>query len=370
MDEKSPLVQKQNRSSCWTREFVLSYALLYGFALNITGRAEPQFIYAYLKEHTDLNETNNVTTSKPKECGQNNEDNIQEQASSWTWYFTVSEYGVAIPIVILVGPMADRVGRKPILLWNAVFTFLSFAFRTVIVYMSMDLYWLIIAHVVSGISGTFYTFDLANHAIMADITDNKERSFLMVIFDSFLGISVTCAQLLTGYLIELTGYTYSFLITSVVLLLYILLVYVTLKDTCRQLETGPKLSISSFLMQIFTLFRQKSVVTVSIFHFILFFIVYILYYFPFNSFVTIRTLYQLGPPFCWNPVHVGWFGAGEDIELFIVATFIMKILQYVVVDETIAVLGFVSSVGCFVFYGLSNTDWMLYGGIYASEFID
>jgi predicted MFS family arabinose efflux permease len=50
---------------------------------------------------------------------------------------------------------------------------------------------------------------------MSDVTpENKQRSFLMTVFDALLGLGITCSQIITGYMIELTSFTYSFLITE------------------------------------------------------------------------------------------------------------------------------------------------------------
>ena len=330
MDETSALLEKRSnsRERITTRTFVLIYALIYGFALQISSRAQPQYVYYYLKQHSGGNITNNKTENVSKHiCSAvSNEDKFQEEAASWTWYFKLSEYGVSIPVIMLVGPLTDRIGRKPILIWNGLLVFLSYAFRTVVVFFDLNLYYFVIAVMINGFSGTFYTFNFTNYALMSDVTtENKQRSFLMAVFDALLGLGITCSQIITGYLIELTSFTYPFLMTRGVLLVYVIFLYITLKDPWKHPEQKTKLSIGSLIPQIVSLFSKEQRKKSSFNKFLLLFIVFIFYYFPFDSFVSNRTLYQLGPPFCWTSEHIVWYGAGEDIELFIITIAILKI---------------------------------------------
>jgi hypothetical protein len=49
--------------------------------------------------------------------------------------------------------------------------------------------------------------------------------------------------------------------------------------------------------------------------------------FPYSSVSGIRTLYLIGPPFCWTSEHIGWFGAGSDFLKYIGGTGILKIIH-------------------------------------------
>ena len=274
MDETSALLETMSNSSkrITTRIFVLIYALIYGFAFQISSRAQPQYVYYYLKQHSGGNITNNKTENVSKHiCSAvSNEDKFQEETASWTWYLKLSEYGVSIPVIMLAGPMTDRIRRKPIIIWNGLLVFLSFASMTVVVFFDLNVYYFAIAVMVNGFSGTFYTFNF--NALMSDVTsENKQRSFLMTVFHALFDLGITCFFL-----------------------------YITLKDSWKGAEQKTKLSIGSLIPQIFSLFSKEQRKKSSFNEFLLLFIVFIFYYFPFDSFVSNRTLYQLGPPFCWT----------------------------------------------------------------------
>ena len=195
MDETSALLETMSNSSkrITTRIFVLIYALIYGFAFQISNRAQPQYVYYYLKQHSGGNITNNKTENVSKHiCSAvSNEDKFQEETASWTWYLKLSEYGVSIPVIMLAGPMTDRIRREPIIIWNGILVFLSFASMTVVVFFDLNVYYFAIAVMVNGFSGTFYTFNC--NALMSDVTsENKQRSFLMTVFHALFDLGITC----------------------------------------------------------------------------------------------------------------------------------------------------------------------------------
>jgi MFS family permease len=57
---------------------------------------------------------------------------IKGLASDWSWYMQLAEAGVTLPVLMFAGPLADKIGRKPLLLWNVTISFVSFVCKTVI----------------------------------------------------------------------------------------------------------------------------------------------------------------------------------------------------------------------------------------------
>ena len=155
---------------------------------------------------------------------------------------------------MFAGPLADKIGRKPLLLWNVTISFVSFVCKTVIVYRNMNLYFYVIACGILGLSGSFYTFHLANLALLADATTKgKERSLTLTIYDTLLGIGTVSSQIGTGYLIQLVGFTYPFLITSGLVLALLILIGFTLTDAWKQKQEHSELNIQEIPEQVFSL---------------------------------------------------------------------------------------------------------------------
>ena len=78
---------------------------------------------------------------------------IQGQVSEWTWYNSAVENGLAIVVIIFVGPMVNNFGRKALLLWYAAVTCISLAVKSVVIYRNMSLYYFMVGSAVGGLSG-------------------------------------------------------------------------------------------------------------------------------------------------------------------------------------------------------------------------
>lgn len=110
MNEKQPLLQKEGASECIsTRMKIMIYILINCCAIHITGLAQPQYIFHYLKSLEESNDTDikhsiyNKTNSH-QNCSANSstsDNTIQGSASVWTWYISLSEYGLALPVIFL-----------------------------------------------------------------------------------------------------------------------------------------------------------------------------------------------------------------------------------------------------------------------------
>ncbi|KAK3092483.1 hypothetical protein FSP39_003448 [Pinctada imbricata] len=75
---------------------------------------------------------------------------------------------------------------------------------------------------------------------------------------------------------------------------------------------------------------------------------------------TVEILYQLGPPFCWDSIEVGNWGTYRTLVQQVVAVIGIKLFQFCLSDEKIAIIGMFSAVGYFIMEGFSKTTFHLY----------
>ncbi|VDI66376.1 MFS transporter, PCFT/HCP family, solute carrier family 46 (folate transporter), member 1/3 [Mytilus galloprovincialis] len=371
------LVKEKTYTQCMsTRMKVMMYALIYNCAITVTTTIEPQFTYSYIKNHYSLNdtrdETQNNSTENFKTCDANStssDDQLQQLASDWSWYMQIAEAGVSFPIVVFAGPIADKIGRKPVLMWNLVITLVSFILKTVIVYRNMNLYYYTIACGILGLAGSFYTYQITNFAILADVTsEGKDRSLMMTVYDALSAVGSVSFQIGTGYLIQLIGFTDPYIITSGMFLFLCVLVQLTLTDSWIPPDKKTKIKWLKIPFELFSFcFKPENMSKlVNITKFIIYFVAYCLFYFPHCVVSAIRTIFQLGSPFCWTSEHIGWYGAGSDFVMFICGTLILKTFHSCCVgltDRVIAVFGILSCMSTYIVYGLSKNQWILYGAI-------
>lgn len=365
-----PILQQQRPTWISTRVKVMIYAMINTIALLIAGSAQTQYIYAYVKHHDTTNKSttnsnNSGSKNVSKACsvnGTSDDTEIQAISADWSWYITLAEYGIAIPFIIFIGPMVDRIGRKPVLLWNLSFMTLSFLVKTLTIYFKLNLYYFLAGFAIEGLSGTFSTFSIASCALLADTTSKgKDRTIVMVIYDAVIGLGAFISFIGTGYLIEFTGFIYPFAISGGIFFFFTILVAITLDDPVVHYETPSRIQMSVFLGQIFSLCTKVENISRGVSYILIYLLIFFIYNMPSSGSIT--TIFTLSSPLCWSSERIGWFSAVSSIVVFVGGTAILKILQICfknIRDELVVILGLLSSVASYILFGLSTTDQMIY----------
>lgn len=374
MDDNTPLLGHKRTSHLKTHVLVSVCVMIYGCSMEICGTAQPQYIYAYLQRISNDTNLQSISHQKfSKECNSSaktsaSDEKIQGETSNWTWYISLAQAASAIPVLIFAGPIADKIGRKPLILWNITVACIAIILRTFIVYKNLSLYYYVMASGILGLSGTFYAFHLANLAILADTTgEGNERTFLVVIYDSLLGLGTICSQIVAGYLIEIVGFTYPYLISSCMMFALLILILVQLEDPWKPRENTTTLKCKDVPLQLCSIWQARSTGKRNVKSLFSNLSVYIFIYISIIGFFVIRSIYVLGQPFCWSPEHIGWYNAAVDLSMYIVGGVLVRLLQKrhaSIRDELIVLFGQISSLSCYILFGLSGTDMMLYIGIY------
>ncbi|XP_076080694.1 lysosomal proton-coupled steroid conjugate and bile acid symporter SLC46A3-like isoform X2 [Mytilus galloprovincialis] len=366
MDERKQLLTKDARSSWFdVRTKLCIFVMIHGCALEIQSVTETQYVYSYLKKHTHKNVTyestsNNLTEQNcPGNMTGENDDYIQSLASDWTWYIQLVKYGICLPVLVVAGPLSDLKGAKIVLMYNLMFTILSYAARAYAIYEDLNLYWYVGFSAVEGISGCHYVYHLTCSAVLTNSTKpNKERPFILAVYDAMMGIGMGISQIGVGYVIKFSGYTYPYLASIGCLCLVLILIILTLEDSSSK-KTVEVLSLSKNLCVLFS--NQNALVSNNIKYLCVYYTIYLFHLLPLSANSTIRLLFILGPPFCWSSVHIGWFTAALATGELVIGTVILKGLLSCFKGYVIAMFGYTSTLASFVLFGFCTADWMIYG---------
>lgn len=372
MSERDNLLPKKSESTRCDAQFKISlFAMIVGCAMQLREITETQFVYAYWENRTSSNKTSvdaymNTSFGGDK-CADNssrkNDNEVQTIATEWSWYISIATYGISLPVIVLVGPLSDRTGRKRFLILNTGLTTVSYLARAYIVYQNFSLYWYLLMCAIEGIAGTHYSYHLLSCSILTETTTSgNRRPMAFAVYETMLGIGVGCSQLLAGYLIKFEGFLYPYIIAGGMYFIVFILVILILDDSNynSKSKTSKNMDIATQICLLSNANALREGQSRNHLFTILF--IFFLHHFPLTSLSSLRTIYVLGTPFCWTSVHIGWYGAGADLAEYILCTVILKCLLFCMKDVWIITLGFLSTVLSLALYGSWQFDWIIYTG--------
>ncbi|XP_067681706.1 lysosomal proton-coupled steroid conjugate and bile acid symporter SLC46A3-like [Haliotis asinina] len=260
---------------------------------------------------------------------------------------------------MFVGSYSDHIGRKALFLLPMLGCTCNYVGCLLVIKFHLNLNFLLIGILLEGFSGSTFAFVLASMAHAADVTKtHSARTLAIVITDCSLSIAMALGQIMTGFLIQKLDYFYASVIHTTLILLAIAIVIFGITETVKKKEVK-ELSPVVHLKKVFRFYfnksrdNKRSILLVYV-------IIFALLSIGLSGKTTIEILYQLGRPFCWNPVKIGYYGAYSTVFMTICGLLAIKLGSKCVRVEILAVAGMLLQMGSLILEGLARTDAMLY----------
>ena len=227
------------------------------------------------------------------------------------------------------------------------------------IYTDFSLYWYIPGNIAEGLTGSTYALLLASFTYIADITKaDQQRSMSIVVILLAFGFAMTAFSVSTGFFIQNLGFFWPILLAvglyAATVVLIILLPETYPKE--KRVRTG---SATETLYSSFKLYCGKESYG---FRWMLNILLatFALSIFTALGRTQVEPLYQLNDPFCWDPKHLSYFAAVSSGAQGILGMGVVKPLQIIFSDESIAMIGIISLIAGTVLEGLAWNDGVLY----------
>ena len=354
-----------NRGLAWTirRWLIVPICFLYGGAVITQWLVTQQYVYVKIQRDNFPN----VTIKSVAVCNANESDpdykiqqEAQRQAADWQSYFTMA---IGIPATVtnlVLGSLTDTLGRKFLFFLPILGSCINMIVLTCGIYFNFDLHWYLPSSILEGLTGTAYALLTATFGYTADLTDaNQDRSMGIVLVNLMYGLSITIFSISQGFFVQGVGFFWP-MVSAVGAMFVVLICIALLPETRPKQKNVKSVTVGKTLYSSVELFCGKENYGYRWMYNLLL-LAFTVGIFTAIGRTQVEALYQMNDPFCWDPQHLSWFAALSTGAQGVLGMSVVKPLQKLFTDESIALIGIVSLIAGTVLEGMAWNDFALYG---------
>ena len=132
-------------------------------------------------------------------AGKGSHQTVEKYSNNLVLYGQIAARIPSMIIVLIMGPMSDRFGRKPVLIASLFGTTLQAVMALIIVYFSLNPYYFILANFLTGLFGDFTGLLAGAFSYIADVSSRKWRTFRIGVIEGMLAVGGALGQFLSGF---------------------------------------------------------------------------------------------------------------------------------------------------------------------------
>jgi MFS family permease len=370
--------QRRETEEGYLRKFlslcVVEFFFFFAYVMGLYTATE----YGHEKFRATLfpNQTKQLNTTAKSHCNTDtssleyqHEQRVQQVVAQWTVYISLAQ---GIPLIfasLVFSPLSDSIGRKIFLFIGAGGVCVKQLLMTLAIAFDWNIFLFVPFTLIEGCSGSWVALLAITFSMMSDISSGQSRSFLIAAISFVLGVGFSVGSFVPGYTISALGYTYSMAIACIICCISVI-------GICLVPETLPESSHSPVQFRCLDNFkdilqfyirdespqkskRWKYIVGLSAFCFVM------LGRLGASAF---ELLYLIDSPFCFSPIKISVFETLKSVLSEVVILAGIKFMQKWFRDETIALTGTVSSVACYILFGIASSEKYLYiGKLFSNE---
>ncbi|NP_001343931.1 lysosomal proton-coupled steroid conjugate and bile acid symporter SLC46A3 isoform X2 [Mus musculus] len=348
--------------------FIEPAILLNAFAMTLTIPLTAQYVYRRIWE-----ETGNYTfasNSNGSECDQNKSSSIfafreevQKKASLFNLQVEMSALIPGLVSTFMLLASSDNHGRKLPMVLSSLGSLGTNTWLCMMSYFDLPLQLLIASTFIGALFGNYTTFWGACFAYIVDQQkEYKHRIIRIAILDFMLGVVTGLTGLSSGYFIRELGFVWSYFITAMVLIVNLAYILFFLNDPIKesssQIVTMSCIeSLKDLFYRTYMLFKNGSSKRQALLCLLIFTLV--IYFFVIIGISPIFTLYELGPPLCWNEVYIGYGSALGSVS-FLSSFLGIWLFSYCLKDIHIAYIGIFTTMVGMTLAAFTRTTLMMF----------
>ncbi|KFO33341.1 solute carrier family 46 member 3 [Fukomys damarensis] len=348
--------------------FVEPAVFLSAFAMSLNIPLTTQYVYRRIWE-----ETGNYSfafDSNISECEQKEnstlfafQKEVQKKVSLFRLQMELSGLIPGLVSTFIFLSSSDQRGRKFPMILSSIGILATTVWLCLLSYFAFPFQLLIASTFIGSFFGSSSTFLSACFAYVVDqCEEDKQKTIRIAIIDSMLGIVSGLTGLSSGYFIRHLGFVLSFLIIAVALAVNLVFILFFLGDSVKE-SSSFNVTMSCMenfknqFQRTYMLFKNVSGKQRSLLCLLLFTMV--IYFFVIIGIFPVFILYELGSPFCWSEVLIGYGSALDSVSFF--GSFLgIWLFSYCMEDIYIAFIGIFTTMAGIVMTAFAKTTLMMF----------
>lgn len=297
------------------------------------------------------------------------EQEVQTVASHFLLYTNLA-FGLPILVVsLLYGHLSDKWGRKMFILIPLAMSALSSSVIIVVIELEMNMYILLVGHVLNGLGGSFPVTNLVSYTYISDITTTGGRTARIGVLEAMFYFAASLGGLLGGVTVQHLGYVAPYLVTIVCDVFLVFYVVCALPESLQppqmEKDTAVPPNVKSFhwrgiLSELLDFVRRNRChVTLVVLLLAVFFTVQMIYL----GILDIQYLFALAEPLCWGVDLLGYFAAYVVATNGLASMLLLPLLAFLgLPDPIIVCIGLISGIMLLVGMGIATQTWVMFLG--------
>ncbi|XP_066910424.1 lysosomal proton-coupled steroid conjugate and bile acid symporter SLC46A3-like [Clytia hemisphaerica] len=345
---------------------------LYGVLFS--GPTLEQYLYKVFSDEVGYNYTYNSNTAN-SDCNKGDLNStshtllkeVQDRISKFQLYLMLAQNIPPILLVLFFGPLADRYGRKVVMM----IAFIGYAFwstiLTAVVYFNLSRYLILVANFIWGCCGYYLSAVVALLAYVSDRTQPDNRAFRIAIVDLVLFAAITASNFSNGKYLQEFGFLACFLLMFTISIVSVIWCFLFISEslppekrteTKDPLFTIPRRVLGSVIRKRPN--RKKLLLLMVVDSTV-----------GFTAPVSVQSLLiliLLNIPFCWPSSWIGYYRGALFAIMGVGGVIAVKLLPYIMAKPLVIIVACLSSAGYLVSFSLSRSVWASYVSILAGLF--
>lgn len=290
---------------------------------------------------------------------------VERQTAHMNLMVTLVSSVPSIFINLLVSPLSDTYGRKPVMILVLAGEAFAVVFTVIVVYLNLDPYWFIGSGVWIGLSGGMFTLVSVGFAYVTDVTPEKWRTPHLGLLQAMIYIATALASGVLNVWLQGVQCDFRLPVWLMVVSVTIGLVYSLLLP-----ESIQKKNLSRFKQRICVLIQGLRIffwpyLGYSIWRLwavLLSILVAVLGETGESAIVTLFVRYK---PLNWNLDLIGYYGILRSISHGLALFLVLPVLAFFKLpDPFIVLVGIAFTCGMNVWVGFLSTTWEMFVGEY------